>query len=146
MGQHNVNFIQPWQCTSQQLARLTWREDKNELNTHKNISTFSMLLIFVYFESPVGLHCNKIQNDTMIHRVHHWYRQNINQILNSQKNIHSSAFIIQSNITWYCTHHCRSWGRISIRGWNHKRHPIPRPDGQAMGCLSWIFWRKLTVL
>ena len=23
-------------------------------------------------------------------------------------------------------------------------HPIPRPNGQAMGCLLWGFWRKLT--
>ena len=37
---------------------------------------------------------------------------------------------------------CRNWGRISIRGCIHKRHPIPRPDGRAMGCLSWIFWPR----
>ena len=31
-------------------------------------------------------------------------------------------------------------------GCTHKRHPTPRPDGRAMGCLLWIFWRKLTTL
>ena len=29
----------------------------------------------------------------------------------------SSAVITRSNITWSFTHHCREWGRISIRGW-----------------------------
>ena len=60
--------------------------------------------------------------------------------------IQSNAVVTRSNITWYDTHHCRNWGRILIRGWTHKRHPIPRPDGRAMGCHSWIFWRKLTAL
>ena len=27
---------------------------------------------------------------------------------------------------------------------NPQKTPIPRPDGRAMGCLSWIFCRKLT--
>ena len=35
-------------------------------------------------------------------------------------------YITRSNITSYCTHHCRNWGRISI--WTHKRHPIARPS------------------
>ena len=49
--------------------------------------------------------------------------------------IQSSAIITRSNIRRFCNHHCRNWDRISIRGWNHERHPIPRPNGQAMGCL-----------
>ena len=53
--------------------------------------------------------------------------------------LQSSAVITWSNIAWYCTHHCRSWGKISIGGWTHQRHPIPRPDGRAMGCLSEYF-------
>ena len=57
-----------------------------------------------------------------------------------QQNIilHWSAVITRSNITSKCTHHCRNWGRLSIRSWTHKKHPIPRPDERAMGCLSWI--------
>ena len=45
------------------------------------------------------------------------------------KNIQSSAVITWSNITSYCTHRCRNSGRI----WTHKRHPILRPLGRAMG-------------
>ena len=30
--------------------------------------------------------------------------------------------------------------------WTHKRHPIPRPFGRAMGCLLWVLQQKLTVL
>ena len=62
----------------------------------------------------------------------------------TQRNsMQSSAFIsMRCNIAWYCTYHCRSWGRISMTGWIHKRHPIPHPDCTAMGCLLWLFWRK----
>ena len=56
--------------------------------------------------------------------------------------IQLSAVIMQSNITTYCIHHCRNWGRISIRGWTHTRHPIPHPNGQAMGCLLWILFER----
>ena len=34
--------------------------------------------------------------------------------------------------------------------WNplgtHNRHPISHPYGWAMGCLSWVFWRKSIIL
>ena len=41
--------------------------------------------------------------------------------------IQLSAVIMQSNIPWYCTHHCRNSGRLSIRGWIHKKtlHTLP---------------------
>ena len=45
--------------------------------------------------------------------------------------------LILSNVTYF-THHCRNWGRMSLRGWTHKRHPIPHPNGRAIGCLLWI--------
>ena len=60
--------------------------------------------------------------------------------------IQSSAVVTLSNMTWYCTHHCRNWGRISITGWTHKRHPIAHHNRWAIGCLMWIFWRNLTML
>ena len=53
------------------------------------------------------------------------------------------------NVIQYCKilhNNYRNWGRISIRCWIHKRHSIPRPIGQAMGCLLWMFVRKLTTL
>ena len=61
-------------------------------------------------------------------------------------NIQSSAVIMRSNIVSYYIKDCRNWRRISNRCWIHKRHPIPHPNGQAMGCLLWMFVRKLTAL
>ena len=40
-------------------------------------------------------------------------------------------------------HNYRNFYRISIRCWIHKGHPIPRPNGWAMRCILWKFWRKL---
>ena len=37
------------------------------------------------------------------------------------------------SILRYYVNDYRNRGRISIRCWIHKRHPIPRPYGQAMG-------------
>ena len=28
----------------------------------------------------------------------------------------------------------------------HERHPIPRPSGRAMGCLSWVIRRQMTAI
>ena len=55
--------------------------------------------------------------------------------------IQSSAVITGSNIVRYHMNNYRN--RISIRWWIHKRHPIPRPNGRAMGCLLWIFVKKI---
>ena len=57
--------------------------------------------------------------------------------------LHSSTVITLYSITWYYTQHCRNRDWISIRCWIHKTHPIPRPDGRTMGCLSWIFLAKI---
>ena len=38
-----------------------------------------------------------------------------------------SAVIMRSNIVSYYINNYRNWGRISIRCWIHKRHPIPHP-------------------
>ena len=55
--------------------------------------------------------------------------------------IQSSAVTTRSNTSKYCIYHHRNCGRISIRGWTNKKHHIPRHNGQAMGCLSWVFLR-----
>ena len=60
--------------------------------------------------------------------------------------IQSSAVKTRSNIERFCIKNCRNWDMISIRCWIHKRHPIPRLNGRAMGCLLWIFVIKLTTL
>ena len=60
--------------------------------------------------------------------------------------VQSSAVIKRSNMVRFCINNCRNWDIISIRCWIHKRHPIPRPNGRAMGCLLWIFVIKLTAL
>ena len=46
----------------------------------------------------------------------------------------------------YYINNYRNWGRIWIGCWNHKRHSRARRNGRAMGCLLWIFLRKLTTL
>ena len=46
--------------------------------------------------------------------------------------VQTSAIIMRSNLTKYCTHHCSDWGRIYMKVGTHKRHPIPQPNGQAM--------------
>ena len=58
--------------------------------------------------------------------------------------IQSSAVVTRSNVIWFCIHHCTYWGRIWIKVWTHKRHPIPGPNGWGMGCLLLGFSRKLT--
>ena len=57
-----------------------------------------------------------------------------------------SAVITRSNIVRYYINDYRNWDRTLISCWIHKRHPIPRPKRRAMGCLLWIFVRKLTTL
>ena len=48
--------------------------------------------------------------------------------------VQSSAVIARSNITWFCIWYDNDWGKICIWGYVHKRHPISRPFGRAMGC------------
>ena len=60
--------------------------------------------------------------------------------------VQSSAVITRSNIVRYYFGDYRNWSRTSIRCWDHKTHPIPRPNGRAMGCILWIFVRKPTAL
>ena len=43
-----------------------------------------------------------------------------------------SAVITWSNITWYCTHHCRNWGRISI-SLNPQKTPHSSPWRASYG-------------
>ena len=51
--------------------------------------------------------------------------------------IQSSAIITRSNITWYCTRHCKTWGRIWIRGWVHKTsHALPYRSSYGMSFVN----------
>ena len=68
------------------------------------------------------------------------------QWVKSVTKIQSSAVITRSNIVRFYNNDYRNWDRKSIKCSIHKRHPIPRPNGRAMGCLLWIFGRRLTVL
>ena len=43
------------------------------------------------------------------------------------------------DIVRYYINNYRNCGRIPTRCWIHIRHPTPRPNGRAMGCLLWIF-------
>ena len=77
---------------------------------------------------PGSLHCQFISNHDCDH-------------------IQLSAVIKWFNmLRRYYINDYRNWSRISIRCWIHKRHPISRPNRRAMGCLLWIFVRKLTAL
>ena len=58
--------------------------------------------------------------------------------------LQSSAVIMWPNLVRYYINNHRNWSRIWIRCWIHKRQPIPCPNGQGMGCLLWIFVKKLT--
>ena len=64
--------------------------------------------------------------------------------LSNYKDTQSSAVITRSNIAKYYINNYRNWGRVSIRCWVHKRHPIPSPNGRAMRCHLRIFVSKLT--
>ena len=46
----------------------------------------------------------------------------------------SSAIITWSNIRWYWMHHRSDWDTVYITVRIHKIHPIPRPNGQDIGC------------
>ena len=54
-----------------------------------------------------------------------------------QSHIQSSAVRAQSNIIRFCTWYDNEWCKICISGYIHKRQPISRPYGRAMGCLLW---------
>ena len=56
--------------------------------------------------------------------------------------IHWSAVITRSDIVRYYMNNYKKCVRMSTRLWIHKRHPIPRPSGRAMGCPLRIFWEN----
>ena len=60
--------------------------------------------------------------------------------------VQSGAIMEGSNTTWFWIWCGNDWGEICIWCYIHKRHPISRPYGRAMGCLLWGFGWKLTVL
>ena len=49
-----------------------------------------------------------------------------------------SAVITCSNIVRYFMNNYRNWGRISIRCWIHKRHPIPHSPWRASYGVSFV--------
>ena len=73
----------------------------------------------------------RLQYIAILFRDRSWY-----------SHLHSRAVITRSNIVNYYINNYRNWGRISIRCWIL----IPRPNGRVMGCVLWIFVRKLTAL
>ena len=65
----------------------------------------------------------------------------------TESDMQPSAFITRSNITWYCSHHCRNWGRISIRGWTHEGTPYLALTGELCGVFREYFgenWQRYT--
>ena len=47
--------------------------------------------------------------------------------------IQLSAIIARTNITWFCIWYNNDWGKICIRGYIHKRHPIACLSGKLLG-------------
>ena len=82
-------------------------------------------------------------SDTMHNKVFPLWQKKITKLL---LKLQSSAALTRSNIARYYKNSCRNCGRISIRCWIHKRHPTSHPNRWAMGCLLWMFMRKLTAL
>ena len=76
----------------------------------------------------------------------HWHNTSADMYFPDSMFTQSSAVIAQSNIVRYCINDCRNSGRISLRWWIHKIHPITCPNGRAMGCLLWTFFRELAAL
>ena len=58
--------------------------------------------------------------------------------------LQSSAIVTLSNLSRYHRRYCDDSNRTQIKLQTHNSHPIAH--GRAMGCVSWGFWRKLTVL
>ena len=58
----------------------------------------------------------------------------------SSTTIQSGALMMWYNITGYCIHHYKDWGRIKTEahyksGFEYTKTPTSRPSGRAMGCL-----------
>ena len=48
------------------------------------------------------------------------------------------------NIIWYWTKYERKKAKTSFRLWTHKRRPMPRCKGRAVGRIFWVIWRNDT--
>ena len=57
-----------------------------------------------------------------------------------------SRYISQSSIMWLYTQNNSDDVTTSARLCIHKRHPISRPHGWAMVCLSWYLQRNMTAI
>ena len=64
----------------------------------------------------------------------------IDIIMVSSKTYFRGNGISHQWITQYCNHSSRTWMRLET----HNRHPIPRPNGRATGCILWGNWKKKT--
>ena len=60
----------------------------------------------------------------------------------SENSVQWSAVITRSDIVRYYMNNYKKCIRMSTRLWIHKRHPIPRPSGRAIGCPLRIFWEN----
>ena len=72
-----------------------------QMNMFSIIFFVQLPLTNVWFNNSVPKSCNSIIWAMELHLIC------ISDSLQTQ----SSDVVIWSNITWYCTHHCRSWGR-----------------------------------
>ena len=138
----------------------TWRGRRGTrknggASTQQTYSTQSMETIFVYFSNSTkgltpshGLKQSPTQRESNICKgtfcgivvlmnkdLFNIYQYSLVSLWPRQ--IQSGAVIMRSSIKRFCTPHNSDWSRTCIRDKNHKRHPIARPHGRAMGCLLW---------
>ena len=110
-----------------------------EINTFSFTKTHLEMLFAKWHHNRTGLNVSQLYHMCYLIKRNYRGRDVGSRIL-------SSAVITRSNIVRCCTNNCRNWGRIWIRFWIHKRNPIPRPNGRAIGSLLRIFVRKVTAL
>ena len=91
----------------------TWNKKQNRvcLQWFFNIRTLSLLALFCVYRLMLPHNCQCFTITVTIFAM-------------EKTTIQSTAVIMRSNIVRYYVNNYRNWGRISIRCWVHKRHPI----------------------
>ena len=112
--------------------------------TLQNVQYFSSLYCQVMAKWRYGSRSKVITHDTPSYDS-----DNLYQIWNDSVQIRLN--ISRSNITGCWTQYKRQKAKTLFRIWTHKRHPIPhkrlpitRPHGRAMGSLLWDLWKRAT--
>ena len=116
-----------WVCNSEVILL-----GANDIYLYCDINTSGHYLQYINREAnPVlcNISCRKV---TPLYRV-----GNKHTVETLYSTIYYSKYFIELNID-------KSTQYVAL--WTHKRHPIPRPFGRAIGCFLWVLQQKLIVL